>query len=162
MWNRDNSGMASPSPTPESSESEICISCGFCCDGTLYNKAAYGPGDTTESLITIGLTPIDVSPGERRWFRMPCPNFTGLCSIYASPRPWICGAFRCRPLRSVKKGKYTVTQAQQIVRETKAMRETLLPVPDAMYADAAADRGQRAGQEPHCPSSGGDADAGGS
>jgi hypothetical protein len=30
-----------------------------------------------------------------------------------------------------------VAQAQQIVGETKAMRETLLPVFDAMYADAA-------------------------
>ena len=62
----------------------------FCCDGTLYNKAVYGSGDTTESLIAIGLTPLDISPDERSWFRMPCPNFTGLCSIYASPRPWIC------------------------------------------------------------------------
>jgi hypothetical protein len=34
-----------------------------------------------------------------------------------------------------------VTQAQQIVRETKAMRETLLPVFDAMYADAAEEAG---------------------
>jgi hypothetical protein len=89
------------------------------------------------SFIAIGLTPIDNSPGKRSGFRLPCPHFTGLCSIYASPRPWTCGDFRCRLLRSVASGKYTVTQAEQIVRETKAMRETLLPVFDAMYADAA-------------------------
>jgi hypothetical protein len=129
--------MASLPPSLKSSESEICVSCGLCCDGTLYHKARSGPGDTDESFIAIGLTPIDRSSGEKAGFQLPCPHFTGLCSIYASPRPWTCGDYRCRLLKSVEKGKYSVTEAQQIVRETKAMRETLLPVFDAMYADAA-------------------------
>src|SRR5579863_1742874 len=134
--------MAKPPLTPESNESEICLNCGFCCDGTLFPNAVSGPGETAESFIAIGLTPTEGSPGEKSGFSLPCPHFAGLCTIYASPRPWICGAFRCRLLRSVERGKYTVTQAQQIVHETKAMRETLRPVLDAMHADAvAADAG---------------------
>lgn len=38
----------------------------------------------------------------------------------------------------MKQGKYTVTQAQQIVRETKAMREALLPDFEVLCADAVA------------------------
>ncbi len=134
---RENSGMVDPPSGPES-ESEICIDCGFCCDGTLFDHALAGPGDTPESLITIGLAPIDDSLVDKSGFQLPCPHFTGLCSIYASPRPWACGAFRCRLLRSFANGMYTATQARQIVREAKAMREALLPVLDAMYADAVA------------------------
>jgi hypothetical protein len=130
--------MAKSPLTTESNESEICLDCGFCCDGTLFPSAVAGPGDTPESFIAIGLTPTDGSPGEKSGFTLPCLHFAGLCTIYASPRPWICGAFRCRLLRSVERGKYTVTEARQIVHETKAMRETLLPVLDAMHADAAA------------------------
>jgi hypothetical protein len=138
--------MAKSPVTPESSESDICVNCGFCCDGTLFDEAMSGPDDTAESFIAIGLTPVDDSAGGKRGFRLPCPHFIGLCSIYASPRPSICGAFRCRLLRSVEKGKYTVSQAQQIVRETKAMREKLLPDFHAMHADAvAADPGAERG-----------------
>jgi hypothetical protein len=123
-------------PAQESSESEICLTCGFCCDGTLFDHVVSGPGDTTDSLIAIGLTPINASPHGSTGFRLPCRHFIGHCSIYTSPRPWACGAFRCRLLRSVKRGKYTVTQALQIVRETRALRAALVPVFDGLYADA--------------------------
>ena len=124
------------SPSQESGESQICVSCGFCCDGTLFDQAVCGPGDTTDALIAIGLTPVNASPDGSTGFRLPCLHFIGLCSIYASPRPWACGAFRCRLLRSVKRGKYTVTQALEIVRETKALRAALVPVFERLYADA--------------------------
>jgi hypothetical protein len=131
---------------PEGSESEICLACGFCCDGTLFNRVTAGPRETAESFIAIGLTPIDASPGEKVGFRQPCSQFTGLCSIYTS-RPSACRSFRCRLLRSVEGGKYTVTEALQIVRETNALRDALLPVLDTLHADAlaagAADEGGR-------------------
>ena len=122
---------------PESSESEICLACGFCCDGTLFDRVAAGPGETAESFITVALTSIDVSAGGKGGFRLPCPHFTAVCAIYAS-RPSVCRSFRCRLLRSVKEGKYSVTEALQIVCETKALRDALLPVLDNLHADALA------------------------
>jgi hypothetical protein len=134
----DHTGVKNSANTQTNAESEICITCGFCCDGTLFGQANSGPGDTAESLVTIGLTPVNHSSGVTSGFSLPCPHFTGLCSIYNSARPSICGIFRCRLLRSVQRGKYSVTQALQIVRETKNLRDAVLPVLDAVHADAVA------------------------
>jgi hypothetical protein len=133
----DNEPMTASPTTPQPSEAEICLDCGFCCDGTLFGKVVAGKGDTTEALVALGLTPVEDSPGERMGFRQPCPHFAGCCSVYAS-RPHTCAVFRCRLLKSVEAGTYTATQALQKVREVKALRKKLLPVFDAMYADALA------------------------
>jgi hypothetical protein len=132
--------------TPEGGDSGICLACGFCCDGTLFDRVVAGAGETAASFITIGLTPVDASPGKKGGFRQPCTQFSGFCSIYTS-RPSACRSYRCRLLQSVKRGKYTVTEALEIVRETKALRDAVLPVIDSLHADAlaagAADEGSR-------------------
>jgi hypothetical protein len=122
--------------TEQSRDSEICLLCGFCCDGTLFDRAVTGPGDTGASLVTIGLTPIAGVAGEITGFRLPCPQFAGKCAIYTSSRPSICEKFRCRLLRLVQKGKYTVSEAQQIVLATRALRDALPPNFDALKPGA--------------------------
>jgi hypothetical protein len=118
---------------PDSSrDSEICIRCGFCCDGTLFNYGAAGLTETAETLINIGVSPLTDDHGSVRGFRQPCPHFAEKCSIYSSPRPSVCGAFRCRLLRLVDKGKYTADQAQQIVADTRSLREVVLPELDRL------------------------------
>jgi hypothetical protein len=136
--------VTSQPPSPENGESSICLGCGFCCDGTLFHTAKAGSGDTRESFIAIGLTPVNGEAGTEGGFQLPCPVFTGSCSVYDSAQPGVCKAFRCRLLRSVERGKYTVAEAQQIVRETKALRDSLLPGFEAMYADAVVAGGSEA------------------
>lgn len=130
--------MPDPLPIIESGETEICLACGFCCDGTLFGHGVAGPEESPEFLVSIGMTPIEALSGEKGGFRLPCTHFTGLCSIYGSHRPWVCGVFRCRLLRSVKNGGHTVAQALQIVVEAKVMRAALLPDFDALHGDAVA------------------------
>jgi hypothetical protein len=110
-----------------SRDSEICVRCGFCCDGTLFDYGAAGLTDTVETLIAIGVSPLTDDHGSVRGFRQPCPHFAERCSIYSSPRPSVCGAFRCRLLKLVDRGKYTVDQAQQIIADTRNLREVVLP-----------------------------------
>src|SRR6185312_2199386 len=116
----DNGRVTDSLTAPESNHADICLDCGFCCDGTLFGHAV--SSDTPESLVALGLTPTDDCSSDRSGFRLPCPHFSGSCSIYAS-RPRVCANFRCRLLKSVGKGTYSVAQARQKVLEAKALRE---------------------------------------
>lgn len=118
----------------DSRESEICVPCGICCDGTLFDRAV--TGEPPEHLVRIGFRPLAAGAGLGAGFALPCTHFAGKCTIYASERPGICGAFRCELLRAVERGEYTVEGAQAIVAETKAQRAAVLPEMGAMMAEA--------------------------
>jgi len=106
-------------------DSEICVMCGFCCDGTLFDRAS-ARRDSAESLVNIGLSITAMRAGKGAAFRLPCPHFEGKCSIYTSWRPHVCGAFRCRLLRDVDSGKHTTAEAAALVLRARTLREFVL------------------------------------
>jgi hypothetical protein len=66
-------------------EQEICVDCGFCCDGTLFNQAVLKPAEK-------GNLPHWMEENYREkeddgFFPLPCAYFDGNCTIYNYCRP---------------------------------------------------------------------------
>ncbi|MDP9170069.1 MAG: hypothetical protein M3N54_05600 [Acidobacteriota bacterium] len=102
----------------------------------MFSRAVTRPPDSVEFLVRIGIEPIIDEAGNLTALRQPCHLFTGCCSIYGQKRPTVCGDFRCELLKAVDQGKYTVAESQQIVRETRALRDALPADLDLMVAES--------------------------
>ena len=102
--------------------STICVQCGMCCDGTLFNRAKIKHKEDEQLAQSIGLTTFLDHKGQS-FFRLPCHHFTGCCSIYQQGRPHICGAFLCEPLKSVQKGEMEFEKAEQKVQLAIKLRD---------------------------------------
>ena len=104
-------------------EQEICVRCGFCCDGTLFlhaNLHAGERGHLPEKIEAAAFT-----DNGREYFRLPCGYFSDRCTIYDRPRAEICGTYRCGVLRSFAAGEITREEAHDIVARAFAMRDSL-------------------------------------
>lgn len=104
-------------------EQEICVRCGFCCDGTLFLHAHLYEGERghlPEKIEAAAFT-----DKGREYFRLPCGYFSDRCTIYDRPRAEICGTYRCGVLRSFAAGEITREEAHDIVARAFAMRDSL-------------------------------------
>lgn len=115
-------------PTVKSSmaperEQTVCLSCGLCCDGTLFGHAVLKPGEkgNLPSLIEQRVFMI----GEKDYFRLPCLYFLGRCTIYSSKRADVCGSFRCRLLSEMSEGRISFEKALEIIKGAVIMRNSL-------------------------------------
>jgi uncharacterized protein len=115
--------MGMPALSPDDA-STLCLSCGLCCDGTLFDRAKAEP-DERERLTDSGLTVFADSQGDK--FRLPCPHLSGCaCTIYAR-RFTICRSFQCKLLQGVNESVIgiepaleTVARAKQLVQQVAA------------------------------------------
>ena len=74
----------------ESELSQLCRSCGLCCDGSLFARAKLAP-DELEPAKRNGLRVI-----QDKGFEQPCSQLeSNGCKIYES-RPGVCRSFRCK------------------------------------------------------------------
>ncbi len=94
-------------------EQEICVGCGLCCDGTLFNHAVLQPGEQ-------GNLPVEIEQrygreGEYEFFTLPCAYFCGKCTIYGQKRASICSDFRCQLLINFSANKLTKANAIKVV-----------------------------------------------
>lgn len=97
----------------------LCLSCGFCCDGTLFDRV---PLQAVE-LAQLGRS-LNVSAGTAH-ARQPCAALEGTaCRVYEN-RPLTCRRFRCLLLEAHEAGEVTLPAAISIVDETRAMRRLL-------------------------------------
>ncbi|NQV02398.1 MAG: YkgJ family cysteine cluster protein [Bacteroidia bacterium] len=96
----------------------ICIRCGLCCDGTLFNHAKIKDAEP----IATGFS-FEIIQNETRGFNLPCGYLKEkICSIYET-RPYaVCEAFKCKLLRSVNADKISFTDALKVVDETLALK----------------------------------------
>lgn len=76
-------------PTPSE---HLCLSCGLCCDGSLFWAVPVGRDEDP---------PVPRDRDGR--LRQPCPRFKGACTIYPD-RPRHCRAFNCKVLMAVEAG----------------------------------------------------------
>ena len=77
---------------PTDPAQSLCLSCGLCCDGSLFWGVSLEEGEVSPS-------PTD----EAGVLRQPCACFDGACTIY-SARPTECRAFTCHVLDAVTEG----------------------------------------------------------
>lgn len=113
-------------------EGRLCTACGLCCTGALHTKARLDP-DEVEPAAMAGL-PVRFDDPTLS-FSLPCPKLEGtICTIFPK-RPRVCGAYACRLLEEVSRGRSLdhalplVVEAQRLVQETFAVLppDTSLP-----------------------------------
>ena len=100
---------------------DLCLSCGLCCDGTLFDFVKLETTDDARKLKLLGL-PIKVSRGRTPVARFPQPCVAlckdRTCRVYAD-RPGQCRAFECGVLKDVKAGQITFAAALRQVKKTR-------------------------------------------
>ena len=107
----------SPADSAVSPAQSLCLACGLCCDGTLFDWARLHPADDDASLSAANIVPI-MEKGQRR-FTLPCQHHQNRCCvIYAGWRPKICGAYECKLLKQVGHGTLSQEQALAIIERT--------------------------------------------
>lgn len=104
-------------------EQDICLSCGLCCDGTLFTNAGLRSGE--RGGLPALIEENSFRDGDEEYFRLPCGYFSGRCTIYDMKRAWVCSAFRCRVLKDFAEGKISSGEAFEIVRDAVRMRDEL-------------------------------------
>ena len=117
--------MPSASLLPNGSEvnpaEQLCLACGLCCDGTLFDGVQLQASDDAKKLKALGL-PVSVSRAKIPIARFPQPC-AALCSdrtcrVYAD-RPAQCRIFECGVLKEAQAGKITFTSAMRLVKQTR-------------------------------------------
>lgn len=99
---------------------QLCLACGLCCDGTLFDNVRLGAGDDAAQLKSLGL-PVTLSRGREpvAGFNQPCaalcPDRT--CRAYAH-RPNQCRTYECMVYQGMKSGR--LTPAAALRRVTRA------------------------------------------
>jgi len=103
---------------------DLCLSCGLCCDGTLYDLVTLEPTDDAQKLKRLGL-PVALSRGKTpvARFPQPCVALCGdrSCRVYAD-RPEQCRAFECGVLKDLKAER--ITSAVALRQVTKARQRS--------------------------------------
>jgi len=94
--------------------SNICLSCGLCCDGTLIGFVEL---DSKELPILSGLMDLEDVNG-KGFFLKPCNNYWDGCTIY-SQRPKQCSSFKCGLLKSVEQKELDFDNAIDTISEVK-------------------------------------------
>ncbi|MDX1721297.1 MAG: YkgJ family cysteine cluster protein [Salegentibacter mishustinae] len=94
-----------------SDPTNICLSCGLCCDGTLIGFVQL----ESEELSPVRKLMKIEQTGENGMFFLPC-NELGCngCNIY-SQRPKACRNFECGVLKSVEKKELTFDKATEVI-----------------------------------------------
>lgn len=106
--------MSAPSP-----ETSLCLACGFCCDGTLFNRVPL-----LEAEVPTLKVRLEVVEGQHH-ARQPCPALDGTaCRVY-SERPLTCRRYRCLLLEAHEATEVSLAGAVSIVEQTRALRSTL-------------------------------------
>jgi Fe-S-cluster containining protein len=94
--------------------SELCLACGLCCDGGLFDLVNLEDDDRAR-LAENGL-------GAPEHLPHPCPHYiSSACSIYAI-RPFRCRDYQCRVLEHMLEGELSRDEAHALVDQALAMR----------------------------------------
>ena len=102
--------------------SELCMSCGLCCDGLLHHNVSLSPGE--RAWAEEKGAPVGVTAAKDPCLDLPCVFLKGtLCSVYAE-RPFGCRAYRCGLLDRYVAGDIALGQAQELVTEGRRILES--------------------------------------
>jgi hypothetical protein len=106
-------------------EPSICIGCGLCCDGVLFEYLAVS--DETDlgwPLRSLGVEII--VEAEPPVFALPCPALhEGTCTVFHQHRPRACEQFACDLLVAERAGHVTRADALAAIAETLALRDAV-------------------------------------
>jgi Fe-S-cluster containining protein len=104
-------------------EQEICLTCGLCCDGTMFDFVflSHDEGASLAAIAEIERR------ADRATLPSPCAFLRGCaCSIYES-RPRACRKFRCKTLRDLSAGRIERDEALARIAAVKDAFERVRP-----------------------------------
>jgi hypothetical protein len=104
-------------------EQSICVTCGFCCDGTLFLHAHLNAGE--RGCLPRKIEENSISEEGKDFFRLPCHYFSDRCTIYDSKRADVCSSYRCQLLKDFEDDKIRLADALMIVQEAREIRAEL-------------------------------------
>jgi uncharacterized protein len=136
--------------------SDICVTCGMCCDGTLFAKAVLSKDDTAPDEQNIqkakNLQMTILEENGKYFFRLPCHLFDKKCTVYDKERPKVCGVFFCTPLKRYQADTLSLDAAAKIISNTRhinnELKKTIAQYPEfadksiAQITDALSEPGQ--------------------
>jgi hypothetical protein len=103
--------------------SELCLCCGLCCRGIIFNRAALKP-DEIGLAKDCGLRYFTSGKGEFA-FRLPCHLYQNdRCSIYLN-RPHACKKYRCYLLKRLINGDIDLEASKLIVFQLKDLMDSI-------------------------------------
>ena len=106
---------------------QLCLACGLCCDGTLFDNVQLGAGDDVQKLKALGL-PVGVTRGRTAvtFFRQPCVALCAdrKCRVYAD-RPGQCRAFECGVFKDAEAGRVALPAALRLVKSTRKKADNI-------------------------------------
>lgn len=106
--------------TPTSG-SQLCVSCGLCCDGTIFERVPVLDDDDPSHLRQRG---VRFDAKDEYWL-LPCAALEGrTCSIY-SCRLGVCRTYRCPLLERHENGEIPLAEALKIVARTVALKTSV-------------------------------------
>ncbi len=106
---------------------QLCLACGLCCDGTLFDLVKLEASDDAAKVKALGL-PVKVSRGKVPIARFPqpcaalCADRT--CRLYTD-RPWQCRVFECRTFKDAKARRITFASALRIVKQARRRADNI-------------------------------------
>lgn len=107
----------------ESKGSELCLYCGLCCRGVIFNRAALKP-DEIRPAKDYGLHYFTAGNGEYA-FRLPCRLYqNNKCSIYLN-RLNACKRYRCNLLKRLINGEIGLEESKLIVFQVKSLMDSI-------------------------------------
>jgi Fe-S-cluster containining protein len=121
----------------ERERSDLCLSCGLCCQGVLHDLVPLDE-DELDRAARLRL-PVVESP-LRLAFRLPCPRLDDRrCTVYAE-RPRTCASYACELLRAYGAGEVDEATALGRIAEVRAQSaEVAQRAGDPSRAEAAAE-----------------------
>lgn len=108
----------------EKKVSDLCVACGLCCDGTLFPYAYVRDEEDRKIADDLGLTTAEIK--DKLFFNLPCPHFSGCCTVYDKSRPHTCSAFFCPPIKKYQRNEQPFEEAEAQIRLFKEHRDKLL------------------------------------
>ncbi len=106
---------------PDHELAQICQSCGFCCDGTLFRGVLLRPEELDRSK-RIGLR-----VHEDKGFLLPCSQLKDKsCQVYED-RPSTCRSFECSLLARHREEGGPVEQRLRVVERVRELSKILEP-----------------------------------
>ena len=104
-------------------EQEICISCGICCDGTLFGKAVLQQGE--KGSLPEKIEENYFKTDKHEFFKLPCQYFDGKCTIYNKKKAVVCSAYKCKLLLRFSNGKIQKEEALKIIQNVKSYKKEI-------------------------------------
>jgi uncharacterized protein len=106
---------------------QLCLACGLCCDGSLFDHVQLGTNDDAKKLKSLGL-PVSLtrSAAPIARFRQPCSALCQdrTCQLYAN-RPLQCRVFECRVFKDAHAGRIEFSAALRSVKQARQRVENV-------------------------------------